>query len=119
MSLLDSVLSQVGGNLDVASIASRFGIDPALAQQAVTALAGAQPQPGDTIAAAAQQTGIDAGLLAQIAGQLGGEGGLGQIASALAANPQAAGLLGMLDRNGDGSPIDDVLGMAKGLFGGN
>lgn len=119
MSLLDSILGQVGGNLDVAGLAGKFGIDPALAQQAVTALAGAQAQPGDTVATAAAQTGIDSGLLGQIASQLGGEGGLGQIASALASNPQAAGLFNLLDRDGDGSPVNDVLGLAKGLFGGN
>jgi hypothetical protein len=27
-------------------------------------------------------------------------------------------LLSQLDRDGDGNPINDVLGMAKGLFGG-
>ena len=31
MSLFDSILSQVGGNLDVGSIASKFGIDPSMA----------------------------------------------------------------------------------------
>ncbi|MBU6266213.1 MAG: hypothetical protein KGN34_01650 [Sphingomonadales bacterium] len=117
MSMLDSILGQVGGNLDVAGIASKFGIDPALAQQAVTALAGAHAQPGDTVETAAAQTGIDSGMLGQIASHLGGEGGLGQLSQMLQNNPQAAGLLNMLDRNGDGSPIDDVLGMAKGLFG--
>ncbi|MDE2403282.1 MAG: hypothetical protein KGM17_01015 [Sphingomonadales bacterium] len=117
MSLLDSILGQVGGNVDIAGIAAKVGIDPALAQQAVTALAGAQPQPGDTVATAAAQTGIDSGVMGQIAAQLGGESGLGQLNQMLQAHPQAAGLLNMLDRNGDGSPIDDVLGMAKGLFG--
>jgi hypothetical protein len=118
MSLLDSILGQVGGNLDVAGIAGKFGIDPALAQQAVTALAGAQAQPGDTVATAAGQTGIDASLLGQIAGHLGGEGGLGQIASALQSHPQAAALFQLLDRDGDGSPLNDVLGVAGSLFGG-
>ena len=118
MSLLDSILGQAG-NLDIAGLAAKVGVDPALAQQAVTALAGAQTQPGDTVATAAAQTGIDSGLLGQIAGHLGGEGGLAQIASALQSNPQAAGLLNMLDRDGDGNPVNDVLGMAKGLFGGN
>jgi len=30
-----------------------------------------------------------------------------------------AGLANMLDRDGDGNPINDVMGMAKGLFGKN
>ena len=119
MSVLDSILGQVGGNLDIAGLAAKVGVDPALAQQAVTALASAQPQPGDTIATASAQTGIDSGVLGQIASQLGGEGALGQINQMLQEHPQAASLLSMLDRNGDGNPLDDVLGMAKGLFGGN
>lgn len=32
-------------------------------------------------------------------------------------HPQAQSLLGMLDQNGDGNPLDDLAGMAKGLFG--
>lgn len=32
-------------------------------------------------------------------------------------NPQAAGLFNLLDRDGYGNPVNDVLGMAKGLFG--
>jgi hypothetical protein len=35
-------------------------------------------------------------------------------------NPQIlSGLTSALDRDGDGNPINDVLGMAKGLFGGS
>jgi len=52
--------------------------------------------------------GLDAGALA---GMLGGHG------------QQASGLLGslnsLLDSDGDGSAIDDIGRMAKGLFGGN
>ena len=32
-------------------------------------------------------------------------------------HPEAAGLLGKLDSDGDGNPVNDILGMAKGLFG--
>lgn len=39
------------------------------------------------------------------------------IAALSAAHPQAAGILGMLDKDGDGNPLDDIAGMAKGLFG--
>lgn len=117
MSLLDSVLGQLQGNVDIAGLAARVGIDPAMAQQAVAALASAHAQPGDTVETAAAQTGIDSGLIGQVAAQLGGEGGLGQLSQMIAQHPQASALFGLLDRNGDGSPVDDVLGMAKSLFG--
>ena len=117
MSLLDSILGQVGGNIDIAGIAAQVGIDPALAQQAVAALANAHPQPGNTVDAAAAQTGLDAGTLGQIVSSLGGEGALGQISQAMQDHPQAASLMNLLDRDGDGSPLNDVLGMAAGLFG--
>jgi hypothetical protein len=32
-------------------------------------------------------------------------------------HPQAQSILGMLDRDGDGNPLNDLAGMAKGLFG--
>ncbi len=42
--------------------------------------------------------------LAAIVGAIGGEGSLANFAS-------------MIDRDGDGNPVNDILGMAKGLFG--
>ena len=117
MSMFDSILGQLGGNLDIAGIAAKFGIDPSVAQTAITALAGAHSQPGDTVETAAAQTGIDSGTLGQIAAHLGGEGGLGQLSEMIQNHPQAAGLFNMLDRDGDGNPVNDVMGMAKGLFG--
>ncbi|NBC35693.1 hypothetical protein GTZ99_03885 [Novosphingobium sp. FSY-8] len=117
MSVLDSVLSQLGGNVDIASIAAKVGIDPAVAQNAVAALSQAHAQPGDTVDAAAAQTGLDAATLQQVIGAMGGESNLGQLAQQVVGHPQFQSVLGMLDRNGDGSAIDDVLGMAKGFFG--
>ena len=70
-----------------------------------------------TVEAAAASTGLDAGVLGQIAQQLGGEGGLGQLSGLLKGNPQLAGIADMLDRDGDGNPINDVMGMASSLFG--
>jgi hypothetical protein len=119
MSLLDSILGQVGQNLDIASIAGKVGIDPKMAEMAVTALGMSQPEPGDTIAGAAAKTGLDPATLSQIAEQLGGAGGLDQIAGQLKDNPALSGVAGMLDRDGDGNPINDVLGMAGKLFGKN
>lgn len=117
MGLLDGILGQVAGNMDVAAIAKQVGIDPAMAETAIAALGKAHPEPGDTVEAAAASTGLDAGVLGQIVQQLGGEGGLGQLSGLLKDNPQLAGIAGMLDRDGDGNPINDVMGMASSLFG--
>jgi hypothetical protein len=115
MSLLDSLLGQAGQNLDVAGIAEKFGIDPALASQAIAALGAAHSQPGDTVATASDQTGIDTGTLSQIAQELGGSAGLGQLNQVMQDHPQAASLLGMLI--GGGESGGGLLGFAKGLFG--
>lgn len=49
--------------------------------------------------------------------QLGGEDALGEIAGKLGGDSKFSAILGMLDRDGDGNPLDDIAGMAKGLFG--
>jgi hypothetical protein len=77
----------------------------------------AHQEPGDTIAGAAAKTGLDSGTLGQIVQQIGGEGSLSEFARMLAENPQASGILSMLDRDGDGNPLNDIAGIAKGLFG--
>ena len=117
MSILDGILGQLGSNVDIANLASKVGLDPALVEKAVAALGAAHPQPGDTVATAASQTGIDSGTLSQIVDQIGGDGALAKVSQLINENPQAAGLLGKLDRDGDGNPLNDVVGMAKNLFG--
>lgn len=117
MSLFDSILGQVSEHADVGNLASKLGIDPAMAEKAIAALGQAHPEPGDTVQAAAAKTGLDTGILSQIVEQIGGEGSLGQYAQMLRDSPQASGLLAMLDRDGDGNPLNDIAGMASGLFG--
>ena len=117
MGLFDSILGQAGQHADVANMAAKLGIDPGMAEKAIAALGQSHGEPGDTVSGAAAKTGLDAGMLSQIVEQIGGEGSLGQYADALKSNPQAAGILDMLDRDGDGNPLNDVMGMAKGLFG--
>jgi len=104
MGLFDSILGQVADNPTVTNMAEKFGIDPELAAKAVAALGEAHQDPGDTIDVASSKTGIDAQMLEQIRDAIGGEGSLGKFAS-------------MLDRDGDGNPLDDIAGMASGLFG--
>ncbi len=117
MGIFDSIMGQVGQHADVGNLATKLGLSPEMAEKAIAALGQSHEEPGDTIAGAAAKTGLDAGVLSQIVDQIGGEGSLGQYAQLLKDNPTAKGLLGMLDRDGDGNPLNDIVGMAKGLFG--
>ncbi len=122
MSILDSIMQQVSGSPDtVASLAEKVGIDPAMAEKAVAALGASHGEDGDTVELAAQKTGMDAGALSGIMEQMGGEGALGDLVGKMQDAGEGEGMLGnlasMLDQDGDGNPINDVMGMAKGLFG--
>lgn len=117
MGIFDSILGQVGQHADVGNMAAKLGIPPEVAEKAIAALGQSHAEPGDTVQGAAAKTGLDTGTLSQIVEQIGGEGSLAQYANALQNNPAAAGILGALDRDGDGNPLNDVMGMAKGLFG--
>jgi hypothetical protein len=117
MSVFDSILGQVSGAVDVKNMAAKLGIDPAQAETAIAALAAGHQAKGDTIETAAANSGLDAGLQ-QIVGHIGGEGALSQFAAMLGEHPDALGQVGkFLDRDGDGNPINDIAGIAKGLFG--
>lgn len=116
MGMLDGILGQLGG-ADIGGLAERFGLPPELAEKAVAALGQSHAEAGDTIAGAAAKTGLDPATLSQMAEQLGGEAALGQLSSLLQGNSALSGLSGMLDRDGDGNPLDDIAGMARGLFG--
>ena len=107
MSLLDGILKNIGGAPDdVVNLAEKVGIDPAMAEKAIAALGQAHQMQGDTVELASAKTGLDTNVLPQIVEQIGGEGSLSSFAS-------------MLDLDGDGNPLDDIAGMAKGLFGKN
>ena len=116
MGMLDGILGQLGG-ADIGGLAEKFGLPPELAEKAVAALGQSHAEPGDTIAGAAAKTGLDPDTLNQIAQQLGGEGGLGKLSELIQGNSALSGLAGMLDRDGDGNPLDDIAGLASGLFG--
>lgn len=105
MSMLDGILKNIGGAPDdVANLASKVGVDPAMAEKAIAALGQTHQMEGDTVELASAQTGLDTGVLSQIVDQIGGEGSLSSFAS-------------MLDRDGDGNPLDDIADIASGLFG--
>ncbi|TAD83465.1 MAG: hypothetical protein EAY70_02145 [Sphingomonadales bacterium] len=105
MSILDGILKNIGGAPDdVVNLAKQVGLDPSMVETAIAALGKTHVMDGDTVTLAAEKTGISPDILQQIVGAIGGEGSLGHFAS-------------MLDADKDGNPLDDILGMAKGLFG--
>ena len=46
-----------------------------------------------------------------------GEGALGDLAGKMGGDSKLGGIMSMLDQDGDGNPLDDIAGMASGLFG--
>lgn len=105
MSILDGILKNIGGAPDdVVNLAKQVGLDPALVEKAISALGMTHQMDGNTVELAAEKTGMSPDILNQIVGAIGGEGSLSNFAS-------------ILDKDKDGNPINDILGMAKGLFG--
>lgn len=105
MSILDGILKNIGGAPDdVANLAAKIGIDPKMVEMAIGALGKTHQMDGDTVELAAEKTGMSPDILNQIVGAIGGEGSLSNFAS-------------ILDKDGDGNPVNDLMGMAKGLFG--
>lgn len=104
MGILDGILGQITGNADVANLAAKVGLSPEHVESAVAALAKFHPAAGDTAEAAAAHTGLPLDKIQEIMGHIGGEGSLARYAS-------------MLDKDGDGNPVNDIMGMASGLFG--
>jgi len=108
----NDVLGQIFGSKDVSravaqNAASRSGLDPALLRKMLPMVAmlvaGYMARQGGGAAAPA-----GGGLGGLLGGLLGGR-------TSPAARPGAAapgGLASMLDLNGDGNPLDDILGMA-------
>lgn len=119
MSIFDQILGQVSSNVDVQNLASKVGLDATQVESAIAALAAGHQAPGDTVETAAASSGLGSDVLNQIVGHIGGEGSLASFATALSQHPDAAKLLGgFLDKDGDGNPLNDLGGLAKGLFGG-
>lgn len=118
MSIFDELLRATGGAPnDVFNLAEKIGIDPGLAEKAIAALGQAHQMQGDTLELASAKTGLPTGTLGKIVEAIGGDGSLTQFAQLIAGNSEAGGLLQMLDRDGDGNPLNDIGDIAKGLFG--
>ena len=104
MGILDGLLGQLG-NLE--ELGEKLGL-PADQVKSLAAQLPAQLQAGgnpiEALAEIAGKFGVSQEQIQSLIGQLGGGAG---------------GLMGMLDKNGDGNPLDELGGIAKGLFGGN
>ena len=120
----NDILGQVFGSRDVSrtvaqAASTRSGLDPSVLKKMLPVLA-------MLVAGymAKQRAGAGAGAGATAAPTSGGgQGGLGDLlGGVLGGNPGAArsggggGLASMLDLDGDGNPLDDILGMAGKLL---
>lgn len=118
MSILDGLLGKVTQNIDIGGLAQKVGLDASQVEGALASLAKSHDAPGDTVATAAADTGIDSGIMSKIMDQIGGEGALGQFSEMLKGEGSIMDKVGgMFDKDGDGNPLNDLTGMAKGLFG--
>lgn len=104
MGMLDGLLGQLGGVDKIADLAAKIGLSEDQVKTAMAALGKAHPEPGDTVSDAAATTGLSMDKLQDLVGQIGGENALGKISS-------------MIDRDGDGNPLNDLTSIAGSLFG--
>lgn len=109
MGLLDGLLGQVAGNVDIKNLAEKVGITPEQVESAIAALGQAHTAPGDTVDTAANATGMAPDVLQQIVAQIGGEGALAKFAALLGGSG--------LGESGGGDLLGKLEGFAGGLFG--
>lgn len=118
MSLFDTLMGNAG-NIDLEALAAKVGLDQSElrtgGEALLSKLASGNHDADSATAAASDETGIAPDRLqallpelSSVLGQGGGEGGLSGL---------TAKLSGLLDRDGDGNPLNDLAGFAKGLFG--
>lgn len=128
---INDIIAGVSQNPALAETIGKLGIDPAMAQTALSGVLGQLSQGGDITQIAsgvAESAGLDVsqvmallpGLVSALQGHAGGAGGdlitslLGQLQGG-----QFGDVLAMLDTNKDGSVVDDALNLVKGLFSRN
>jgi len=109
----NNVLGQIFGSKDVSrtvaqNAAGRTGLDPALLKRMLPMVAmlaaGYLSRQRGAAAAQAGQTGQGGGLGGMLGQMFGGKAG--------AQGGAGGGLMSMLDLDGDGNPLDDIIGMA-------
>ena len=105
MALFDDLLGNMGG---LEAVAARIGLNPEQ-MQALMSEIGGKIAAGETDVAAfattAAEHGVSADKLQELFAQFGG--------------PEAilSKIGGLFDRDGDGNPLNELGGLAKGLFG--
>ncbi len=119
MAMFDALLAQAG-NIDINGLAARVGLNADQLRtggEAILArITGRGEAPDQAAAGAAAETGVPLGNLQALLPML--QEMLGKVdLQALISNP--SGIMGALDRDGDGGVMDDIGDMAKGLFGGS
>lgn len=104
MGMFDDLL----GNLNIDDFAAKLGLPAEQVQALAQSVQGKMAGGGDLISAvtqAAQEHGISLESLQGLVGKAGGADGL------------LSQVTGALDKDGDGNPLNDLSGLAKGLFG--
>ena len=102
MSMFDDILGNLG-NID--ELAARVGISPDQFRSLAGTLQG-HLQGGAAHAMALRQAAAEHGVSLESLQGIFAQGG------------PLSGLAGMLDRDGDGNPLNDVANLARGFFGG-
>jgi hypothetical protein len=105
MGMFDGLLGNLGG---LEAIAAKIGLSPEQMQGLMSEIS-AKIGSGDTSVSALAETaaahGVSADKLQELMGQFGGpEAIMGKLG-------------GMFDKDGDGNPMNELGGLAKGLFG--
>ena len=105
MALFDDLIGNMGG---LEAVAARIGLQPEQMQALMSEISG-KIGAGETdvaaLATTAAEHGVSADKLQELFAQFGG--------------PEAilAKIGGLFDRDGDGNPLNELGGLAKGLFG--
>ncbi len=111
MSLLDGLLGNLGNLSKLGGMAEKLGLPADKVQGLVDSVQSKMAAGGDQMTAlkdAAAEHGLS---LESLQGLLGNPG------ESLAGLKDS--VIGALDKDGDGNPLNDLAGMAKGLFGKN
>lgn len=119
MSLLDGLLGRAG-TIDLDALAKQVGLSPddlrSGGEALLGKLAGGGQDATQAAMGAASETGLPLDKLQALLPALAEQLGQGGVDGPLARLTGEGGILGALDRDGDGNPLNDIAGMAKGLF---
>jgi len=119
MGLLDGLLGHAG-SIDLDAIASQVGLSPdelrTGGEALLSQLAGGQQNATQAAMGAASETGLPLDKLQALLPALAAQFGEGGVDGLLAKLTGEGGILGALDSDGDGNPLNDLAGIAKGLF---